>query len=125
MARDIAREERAVFFQGVLILKSSLYSGFIQDLEAHQQNMFYEVCTFCFRMRYRHHSSGPRGTSTVLRGDFFKKNPQKVEGLLGSFWEALGSFWEASGSSGKLPRPGEASPHLQGAGTPREVGDLY
>ena len=46
MARDIAREERAVFFQGVLILKSSLYSCFIQDLEAHQQNMFYEVCTF-------------------------------------------------------------------------------
>ncbi len=43
------------------------------------------------------------GSPLLLLGIFFKKNPQKVEGLLGSFWEALGSFWEASGSSGKLP----------------------
>ena len=55
------------------------------------------------------------GSPLLLLGIFFKKNPQKVEGLLGSFWEALGSFWEASGSSGKLPRPGEASPHFAGS----------
>ena len=55
------------------------------------------------------------GSPLLFWGIFFKKNPQKVEGLLGSFWEALGSFWEASGSSGKLPRPGEASPHFAGS----------